>query len=264
MSRLALLVLLVTSAAQADTATLHSLEWLVVSNDYVAHGEVISRKPVRGRPGDFVLTLKNIGPPLKGNKGDLFAAVVQGPQPAVGQEVVVFTRRRFSPSSCGRDPQTGKLSGSWEQVVTRVLDGSHGWTAPTRDFQQVHSLEAMLERIRAAASEPRTMHSVRVPVPRDTPLGRVLGDVLGDTGLVLPRDAATERYVLTLLASREASDRVLGTQLLRDFESVANIKRLLALRDDPTTVLRNGTPHPWVRESAELTLTAWGVPFEPR
>jgi len=255
-----LMTVVLAGPSRADMVTHHSLEWLVSSSDHVVDGEVSAVRPHPRRTDRRLLVLKVRRPRLKGGTPRSFSAQVPGRGPTVGQRVIIFTRTIYAPGSCGPDPRTGKTLLHPQQLVTAMIDGRRNWTVPTRDFRRVQGVKTLRRLIKKMAKTEGVKRSVGLPVPPDSELGG--NDRFNTATLIVPRDAETERYVLGLIGSRAAADRVLGAQLLVHYESAANIRTLLKLRDDPAVIGgKDGKTVRWVRASAEATLKRWKVPL---
>ncbi|MBW2703691.1 MAG: hypothetical protein JRF33_22975 [Deltaproteobacteria bacterium] len=251
---------LFSSSTKADIETIYSLEWLVASHDYVVDGIVSDRRAIPGQRDQFFLTLKTSGLRLKGSIAESFTAVIFGTKPTVGQRVIVFSKTEYAASSCGRDPKTGKLEFFPRQHITRFLDGSNHWFLPSRDFERIEGIDALEKRIRLVARGPVARRSIRLPVPPSSELGA--GRITNAPVLVVPRDAASESYLHKLIGSKLPDDRTLGVVLLKEYESVANIRLLLSLRNDPATVLVDGEMFYPVRDAANHVLEIWEVPLQ--
>ncbi len=259
----ALACLFEPAPARADLATLSSLQWLVASHDCVIMGRVDKLKTVPRGNGARWSTGTPAHGQLKCPVGRYYNARPRAGAPGPGATAILFVRKVMIPSSCGPDPRTGKTHYSQGHEVAFWLDGGRGWALPGRDFKMIRGIPALIAAIRTASREPATLRSLALPVPAGSELRRGRGK-LGSVSLVVPRDRKTEGYLLALIGSQQPADRVLGANLIVHYESVPNIRLLLALRDDKATVQSRGRAIPWVREAAERTLRRWHVPLPPR
>ncbi len=265
---------LAATPASADLVMHHSLAWLVTRSDHIVEGDVLAVRPAPKRPGFQHIVLRSTGTPIKGRLGRRtrftprpeLTLLTRGLRPPVGARVVLFTRGISLPTTCGRDPRTGKLHRYPGQVVFRALDPRTGYALPRRDFTVTRGLDpvvaALREDVRLESRRPLTLATRRrrvfLPVPQRSALG---GGVHENASLVVPRDGVTERQLVAMTRSPSAADRVLGATLLEPFESRETIRLLLALRHDGARIGRQRLP--WVRRAAERVLRRWRVPLPP-
>lgn len=253
--------------ARADMVQHISLEWHTVSSAHVIEATVLSSAPAHGCGRGRKLELQRTATPLKGALPERITVYWDGEQPGVGERVVAFVGHRGAGRACGYHEASG-AQGTWRgDALNHVILARDGqWSAISRHAERVGGLDTLRAAIRAAApiSAPQlTPARMTWPVLEHTELARE-HDVHDAVSLIVPRDAQAERELVAMLDSEVAAHRVLAAQLLVEFQSIANIERLLKLRDDPAFVMLDGERRYWVCAAAEHTLTRWRVPLPKR
>lgn len=260
-----------TALLPPDAPVEESLEILTDRASYAA--AAIIRKvtpwgPVEGFPECVASTVDlEVEVMLKGSQPNFprpwnLHVTAFGTPPAVGSQVIIFAFVDKIVTPCGKDRRQGYEYVVGAKLAPRFLGTpQHPFRLRDRNFQRYEGILSLSSAIqRRFQTYPRTWGEIALPIPE-----AVLKAEQGPfepfpspttpPWLLVPIDEEVERKILDMVGSPRQSEKVMGINLMRRFESTPNIRLLLSVLESPVTSQE-------MKDAALGTLRYWDVPVQ--